>query len=255
MELQAFTLSVAENVAHITLNAPERGNPIDDVFCEEFSQLAIECGERDDVRAVLIDATGANFSVGGDLKTFLADPEKLPAMFKRMTAGLHMAVARFARNDEPVVLAAHNLVVGGAVALAAGADFVYATPKTRFYAAFAAIAVCGDTGITHYLPRRVGSRKAAEFLMFNEMWSAEQALENGLISGIVEAEALLSHSREVAVRLASGPTAVYGRMRRLLVSSFDNTIETQLEMEARSMVECARSPDATEAMARLINKS
>ena len=254
MSYQAFEFTVQDNVGHIRLNAPERGNPFDQAFCEEFNALSVECSERDDVRAVLIDAAGPNFSVGGDLKTFLDQPELLPSKFKHMTANLHMAVARFAKSDEPVVLAAHNLVVGGAVALAAGADFVYATPKTKFYAAFAAISVCGDTGVSFFLPRRVGGRKAAEFLMFNEMWSADQALENGLINGIVESDDLLTHSMEVAKKLSGGPTEVFGRMRRMLLASSGQTIETHLEMEAQYMVECARSEEAIEAMSKLVKK-
>jgi 2-(1,2-epoxy-1,2-dihydrophenyl)acetyl-CoA isomerase len=255
MKYTAFEFSVIDNVGHIRLNCPDRGNPFDKAFCEEFKALSVECGERDDVRAVLIDAAGKNFSVGGDLKSFLKEPERLPLKFKQMTADLHMGVARFARNDEPVVLAAHSLLVGGAVALAAGADFVYATPESRFYAAFAAISVCGDTGVSYFLPRRVGSRKALEFLMLNEMWTAEKALEAGLINGIVEQEKLFDHCMTIAKRLANGPTQVYGQMRRLLLNSFGESIDTQLEMEARSMVDCARSPETIHAMLKVLNKA
>ena len=255
MNLQAFEFSVVDNVGHIRLNQPEKGNPFNAAFCAEFSALAVECSENPGVQAVLIDAGGPNFSVGGDLKEFLQEPETLPAKFKRLTANLHMGVARFARNDQPIVVAAHNLVVGGAVALVAGADFVYATPGSRFYAAFGAIGVCGDTGISHYLPRRVGSRKATEFLILNETWSAETAVRNGLINGVVEESELFAHCMGLATRLAQGPTAVYGRMRRLLLSTYDQSIETQLEMEATAMAECARAPEALEAMAKLMKKT
>ena len=255
MNLRAFDFSIVNNVARIRLNQPEKGNPFNSEFCEEFNALAVECSENSEIRAVMIDAAGPNFSVGGDLKEFLKEPEQLPARFKRMTANLHMGVARFARNDEPVVVAAHNLVVGGAVALVAGADFVYATPETRFYAAFGAVGLCGDTGISHYLPRRVGSRRATEFLLLNETWNADKAAECGLINGVVEKDDLQAHCLELAGRLAQGPTEVYGRMRRLLLTSYNLPIETQLEMEAAGMAECARSEEALQAMSRLINKS
>jgi 2-(1,2-epoxy-1,2-dihydrophenyl)acetyl-CoA isomerase len=255
MKLQAFDFSIVDNVALIRLNQPDKGNPFNTPFCEEFNALSVECGENPEIRAVLISAAGPNFSVGGDLKEFLKAPEQLPATFKRMTASLHMGVARFARNDQPVILAAHNLVVGGAVALVAAADFVYAAPETRFYAAFTAIALSGDTGISHYLPRRVGNRRATEFLLLNEMWTAEKALETGLINDIVERERLDDHCMELAARLARGPTEVYGRIRRLLLSSFNQTIDTQLEMEAIGMAECARSEEALQAMSKLIKKS
>lgn len=255
MNLRAFEFSVVDNVARVRLNQPDKGNPFNTDFCEELNALSVECSENPEVRAVLIDAAGPNFSVGGDLKEFVVEPEKLPARFKRLTADLHMGVARFARNDEPVVVAAHNLVVGGAVALVAGADFVYATPRTRFYAAFSAIGVCGDTGTSYFLPRRVGSRRATEFLLLNETWSADKAAEYGLINGVVEEDQLQSHCEELATRLAQGPTEVYGRMRRLLLSSYNQPLEAQLEMEASGMAECARSEEALQAMSRLVNKS
>ena len=255
MNLRAFDFSVVDNVGRIRLNQPDNGNPFNTEFCKEFNALSVECSENPEVRAVLIDAAGPNFSFGGDLKEFIEEPEQLPARFKRLTADLHMGVARLARNDEPVVVAAHNLVVGGAVALVAGGDFVYATPKTRFYAAFSAIGVCGDTGTSFFLPRRVGSRRANEFLMLNETWSADKAAEYGLINGVVEEEQLQVHCMDLARRLAQGPTEVYGRMRRLLLSSFSQTLENQLLIEAASMVECARSEEALEAMRRLVNKS
>lgn len=254
MQLRAFQLNIRDNIAHIRLDQAEKGNPFNADFCEEFNELSIICGESPDIRTVYIDAAGTNFSVGGDLKQFLVEPEALPANFKRMTANLHMGIARFARNDAPLIVGAHNLVVGGAVALVAAADFVYAAPKTQFYAAFSAVGMSGDTGITHYLPRRVGSRKAAEFLLLNEMWSADKAAETGLINGVVDQETLEEHCFSLAAKLAGGPTAVYGRMRRLLLSSFDQSIDTQLEMEARGMVECAHSAEAIEAMRAILKQ-
>lgn len=254
MDYKAFTLTIEQNVAQIVINQAALGNPINTPFCEEFNQLSIECGENPDIKAVFIEAAGANFSLGGDLKEFTQEPSALPRKFKRMTAQLHMGVARFARNDAPVVIAAHNLVVGGAVALIAGADFVYASPKAQFYAAFSGVALCGDTGISHYLPRRVGSRKATEFMLLNQKWSAQQAAELGLINEVVEAGVLREHALAVARKLAAGPTEVYGRMRRLLLTSFDQSIDTQLEMEARAMVECAHEERSWKTMQALLQK-
>lgn len=254
MKLNVFELSVDRGVASIRINQPELGNPINAAFCEEFNQLSIECGENKDIRCVLIEAAGKNFGVGGDLKEFASDLDQLPRSFKQMTANLHMGVARFARNDAPVVVAAQGLVVGGSLALLAAADFAYATPESRFYAAFAGVGLCGDTGVSHFLPRRIGSRRATEFMLLNEMWDADKAVTTQLINGVVAADELSDHCKALALKLAKGPTEVYGRMRRLLLSSFDQSIDTQLEMEARGMVECARSEVARAAIKKLLQK-
>lgn len=254
MKLSVFEFSIDQGVAHIRINQPQLGNPINAAFCEEFNQLSIECGENQDVGCVLIEAAGKNFGVGGDLKEFASDLDQLPRSFKKMTANLHMGVARFARNDAPVVVAAQGLVVGGSLALAAAADFAYGTPESRFYPAFAAVGLCGDTGITHFLPRRIGSRNATEFMLLNEMWDAEKAVATGLINGVVDAAELSDHCKALALKLAAGPTEVYGRMKRLLLTSYDQSIDTQLEMEARGMVESAHSDVARSAITKMLKK-
>jgi 2-(1,2-epoxy-1,2-dihydrophenyl)acetyl-CoA isomerase len=254
MELSAFTYSLNSGVARITLNQSELGNPFNQVFCEEFKRLSVECSENPEVRSVLISAAGKNFSVGGDLKTFLKSREQLPRAFMSMTSDLHMGVSRFSRMDAPVVIAVHHLVVGGAVALVAAADFAIASESAQFYAAFTAIGLCGDTGISYFLPRRVGSRRATEFLMLNQKWAARTALENGLINEVVEEDALPDRALALATQLAQGPTRVLGKIKRLQLSSYQQALETQLEFEARAMTECAYTEDAWNAMNALAGK-
>jgi len=254
MEFSAFKYSVENGVGRITLDQPDIGNPFNEAFADEFNELSVICGEDPAVRAVLIDANGPNFSLGGDLKTFRQSQAELPRKFKWMTSRLHMAVSRFSRMDAPVVLAADNYVVGGAAALAAGADFVISSDRAIYYGAFAAIAMCGDTGISFFLPRRVGARRAAEFLMLNKQWTAQQALQYGLVTEVVGVEQLAARSLELATQLAQGPTGAYGKMKRLLLSSYDQPLEMQLELEATGMVECARSQDGWNAINAVISK-
>ena len=131
MELTAFAFEIKEGVAHITLNQPERGNPFDRRFAEEFDYLATECTIRPEVRSVLIDAKGRFFSVGGDLNALASSREELARFVSVATSDLHMGIARFARMNAPVVMAVHAMAAGGAVALVAGADFVLAAPSRQ----------------------------------------------------------------------------------------------------------------------------
>ncbi len=249
MDTQAFEFRVEDAVAVITLNQPARGNPIDEAFCRELKLLAIECDENSAIRAVLIEANGKNFSVGGDLKTFVRDRAALPALTKAMTADLNSGVIRLARMDAPVVIAVHGLVTGGAVAFTAAADFAIATIEARFYAAFTGIGFSCDCGTSYYLPRRVGTQRALDFLLRNRMWSASEALRNGLVSEVVDDEAALrSTARALATELARGPTRAFGEIKRLFQTSFEQTLETQLEDEAQAIARCTRTEDAWGAL-------
>lgn len=248
MSYQSFSFEIKENVACITLNQPDRGNPFDGNFCREFNQLSIDCDRNPEVRAVLITAAGRFFSVGGDIKTFLGDRDGLPRFIKSATADMHMGVSRFARADAPVVLAADALVTGGAVSMTAGADFVLAGPKAKFYAAFPGIGFSCDCGLSYFLPRRVGSRKASEFLLRNQTWDAETALQNGLVSEVVPAEDLNKAAFDLAKELADGPSYALGEIKRLLLDSYSSSLESQLEMESRALTRCTESDSTWEAL-------
>src|ERR1700760_4911777 len=126
MAYEAFTLDIADGVGHVRLAAPDRGNPFDATFLREISAVATECDENDAIRCVLIDGVGRYFSVGADLRMLTRDRDELRRIIKNGTAGLHMAISRFARMDAPVVTAVHALAVGGGVALAAASDFCLA---------------------------------------------------------------------------------------------------------------------------------
>jgi 2-(1,2-epoxy-1,2-dihydrophenyl)acetyl-CoA isomerase len=254
MKLTAFEFAIQDGVAHITLAQAERGNPLDGAFAEDFNKLATECTINPEVRAVLIDAKGRFFSVGGDLNSLARDRGDLARFVSTATADLHMAISRFARMNAPVVMAVDGLAAGGAVALIAGADFVLASPKAKFYAAFAGIGIVSDSGGSHYLPRRMGSRRAAQFLMLNETLTAEEAAATGLINRVVAPEALAEEALALAKRLAVGPTLAYGEIKNLLLNSETESLESQLENEARAMARITRTEDAWNAMQAVLGK-
>lgn len=255
MSFSAFGFEIQDSVAHITLNQPERGNPLDECFCAEFNAIATVCASDPAVRAVLIDAKGRFFSVGGDLQSLTRDRADLARFVLSATANLHMGVARFARMRAPVIMAVHALAAGGAVALAAAADFVLAAPGAAFYAAFTGIGICGDSGTSHYLPRRVGPRRAAEFLILNETWSAQAAREAGLITRVVEEDRLQIEALALAQKLADGPTRAFGEIKALLLDSPTRSLEAQLEQEAHAMVRCVQTEDAWNGMGAVKGKT
>ena len=247
-------LEIADGIAHVTFARPDRGNPFDLAFCTSLSRVATECDENRSVRVVLITARGPYFTVGADLKTMAADREALPRFIKDATVGLHSAISRFARMNAPVVLAAHALVVGGGVALSAAADFCLAARSARFYAAYTGIGLLCDGGGSTFLPRRIGVRRTTEFLMRNQTWTAEEAVAHGLVTDVVDDDALASAARGLAAELAAGPTASFGEIKNLLLSTWEQPVEAQMELEARAMARVCRTDDAwtgvTEVAAR-----
>lgn len=254
MSRTAIDFQIKNNVGILTFIQPDRGNPMDHIFDGEMCEIATECDENPEVRAILMKAQGKYFSVGADIKWLTRSREELPKLLKNATADLHMAISRFSRGNAPVVISVHGLATGGSVALTAMADFAIAAQSARFYAAFLGIGFVSDASGTYFIPRRVGSRKAAEFLLRNEMWTADQAAQNGLINKVVPDDRLEADSLALAEELARGPTQAYGEMKRLLLSTTDQPLDTQMEMEARAIARVSKTDDSWNAMRAIIAK-
>lgn len=245
----AFTLDVDAGVARIRLAQDERGNPFDEQFCADLAAVVTECDVRDDVRCVLITGSGRFFSVGGDLRSMTdGGPDGLRAFIKAATIDLHAAVSRMTRMDAPVIVAVHALAAGGGVSLAAAADFLLAGRSARFYAAYQGIGLAIDGGGSHFVPRRVGSRRATAFYLRNQSWTADEAYAYGLVSEVVDDDALEDTALALARELAAGPTRTFGEVKNLLLSSGDTPLEAQLELEARAMTATTRTADTWEGI-------
>jgi 2-(1,2-epoxy-1,2-dihydrophenyl)acetyl-CoA isomerase len=244
MTFEALHFELQDNVARVTFNQPDRGNPFDCKLGEELSELASECRENIGIRAVLFGAKGKHFSVGGDLKALASSRKELDRFINTATVSVHSAIARFARLDAPIVVAVHGMACGAAVGFAAAADFVIASPDAKFYAAFTGLGLACDSGSSYFLPRRLGTRRAAEFLLLNQTWDADEAARHGLINHVAAPGRLEVEAWQLAQQLASGPTRGFGEIKNLLLSSWEQPLEAQLELEARAMSRAARTEDA-----------
>ncbi len=254
MVYQSIELSVHEGLARLTLNQPDTGNPFNAVFCADWLAAANELSGRKDVRAILINARGRYFSVGGDIAMFVKDIDTLPDKIRQWTADIHMGIARFARLDAPIVASVHGTCMGGACALVANCDLVYTAKSAQFGAAYTQIAYSCDAGSSFGLASRMGIARARRFLLLGEMMDAETALQTGLVDHVVDDAALEAQAEQAALRFSRGPTRAYGEIRRLLSSSLRQPFESQLEDEAQGLSRMASTDDAREGLMAFVEK-
>lgn len=253
-DLTAIDCTIADGLARVVLNTPERGNPIDGVFCREIKALAIELGERDDVRAVLLSARGRFFSVGGDIKRFARDRAAIPSIVKTWTADLHSAIARFMRMRAPVVAAVQGNVAGGGVSMVASADIVYAASAVSFTAAFPMIGFSADSGSTVILSQRMGFSRAKRFLMMSETLQADEALATGLVDFVTSGDELMRQAEATAMKFASGATLAYGGIKQTMMRARTQGLESQMEDEAQTLAAISHSDDAWEGISAFQEK-
>jgi 2-(1,2-epoxy-1,2-dihydrophenyl)acetyl-CoA isomerase len=253
MDYSTLLFAVSDGLATITLNRPDEANALNLTMSQELMNAAIECDENPEIRAVLITGSGKMFSAGGDIKAFMA-AESMPHLLKEMTLYLHGAISRFSRMDPPLIVAVNGTAAGGGFSLAMAGDLVISAASAKFVSAYTRSALSPDGSSTYFLPRAIGLRRAAELLLTNRVLSAQEALDWQLITRVVPDEDLLAEATALGHELASGPTLAYGRVKRMLLDTFGESLETQMETEARNIADMARSRDTAEGIAAFVEK-
>lgn len=254
MEFQNILFETSDGIARITLNRPDAGNALTPASCRELLDAAIECEENRSIRAVLITATGKMFCAGGDLKAFHGSGEALPKVLNDMTIHFHAALSRLNRMRAPVVTAVNGVAAGAGLSLAACGDLVLAAESAKFTVAYTAVGLSPDGGATYFLPRLIGLRRAQELMLTNRRLTAQEALDWGLVTRVVPDDDLSSEAQKLVRDLASGPTAAFGTVKQLLLDTFSNTLETQMEIEGRGIVARGRSADGREGISAFLSK-
>jgi 2-(1,2-epoxy-1,2-dihydrophenyl)acetyl-CoA isomerase len=253
MEFRNLRYEIEDGVARLTLARPPR-NSIDLATTRELMQASIRCDEDERVRAVLISAEGATFSAGGDLREFVSAGDDLPALLKEMTVHLHAAVSRLVRSRVPVVCAVGGAVAGGGLSLVLASDLVLAAERATFSYGYSRIGFSPDGSSTYFLPRLLGVRRATEFALMGRALSAEEACDWGLISRVVADAELEETASTLAAELAEGPTVSFGAAKSLFHRSWTETLETQMELEARALSDTVRTADAREGVDAFLQK-
>jgi len=254
MDYENLRYELADGVATITLNRPDAANAIDLALARELMQVAIRCDEDPSVRAVLLTGAGKMFCAGGDLKSFAAQGDRLPSLLKEITTNLHAATSRFARMAAPLVVAVNGTAAGAGFSIAISGDLVVMAESAKLTMAYTAAGLSPDGSSTWFLPRLVGMRRAQELMLTNRRLSAAEALAWGLVNQVVPDAELASTAMALARQLAAGATRAFGTVKTLLASTFSESLETQMELEARGIAAMAGGADGREGIEAFVAK-
>lgn len=254
MSYETILFEVTDGVGKITLNRPNAANGMNPQMMQELHQAAIRCDQDKTIRAVLITGAGKMFSAGGDLKAFEEAGDDIGLLLPQMTMFYHAAVSLLARMDAPVIMAVNGMAAGGGLSFALSGDLIYAAASARFTMAYSAAGLSADGSSSYHLPRLVGLRRAKELMLTNRLLTADEALGYNMIDRVIQDDELMAEAEKQAKAFAQGPTGAYGEIKRLLAGTFGESLETQMEHEARSIVARATSPDGREGIAAFIEK-
>jgi 2-(1,2-epoxy-1,2-dihydrophenyl)acetyl-CoA isomerase len=248
-------LERAGAVAVLTLNRPDALNSL--VVEMKVALLEAVQALRDDdaVRAVVLTGAGRGFCVGQDLREHAALLEAGdPAPLSTVREHYNPLITALAEMGKPTVAAVNGTAAGAGLGIACATDFRIGATGARFTTAFTGIGLTADSGLSWTLPRLVGAGRAAALLLLAEPFTAEQALEMGLLNAAVAPEAVLPTAVELAQRLAQGPTTAYACVKASLRFAADSTLVDALAEEDRQQTLAGRTQDHAAAVRSFLAK-
>ena len=255
-QAQHFAYAFDNGVATLTLNRPERKNPLTFDSYAELRNLFRALNQATDVKAIVLTGAGGNFCSGGDVHeiigplTQMSMPELLE--FTRMTGDLIKAMRLC---PQPIVAAIDGICAGAGAMMALASDLRLGTAQAKTAFLFTRVGLAGaDMGACALLPRLIGQGRASELLFTGRAMTAAEGLQWGFFNALHEPEALLGAAQKLAHELASGPTFAHGMTKTMLHQEWAMTLDQALEAEAQAQAICMQTQDFTRAYAAFAAK-
>lgn len=246
-----ITTTVDNGILSVVLDAPERRNALRDDAVELFSEAVAWANTEEDVRVILVEGANGHFCAGADIVARNADPAARPrvsSISRRLPNHAHRLIPLLVGSQVPVVAAVQGYAVGLGLQLVLAADFAVVASDATLFEPFAARGMGPDSGATWLLPRAVGAVRAREMLLLGRRLTGDEAAEWNLAHRVVPGEQVAETARELAGRLAAGPTVALGLTRKLINEGWERPLVGQLTAEAFGMEVTARSKDFREGL-------
>jgi enoyl-CoA hydratase/carnithine racemase len=251
-----FLLKVNDGVATVTLNRPERKNPLTFESYRELTDFFRACAMDDEVKTIVVSGAGGNFSSGGDVFEIIGPLVKMDTKgltaFTRMTGDLVKAMRAC---PQPIIAAVDGVAAGAGAIIAMASDMRIGTPRARVAFLFNRVGLAGcDMGACAILPRIIGQGRASDLLYTGRTLGAEEALAWGFFNRVVPAETLAEDAATMARDLADGPAFANAMTKRMLQMEWAMSVEQAIEAEAVAQALCMTTGDFRRAYEAFVAK-
>jgi len=241
-------------IAEVILNRPEAYNAFNLEMITELANHLIKLASDDSVKGIAIAGKGKAFCAGGDLKWAVGFSKKAGASFHTLASQFHSAIVEIRRMKKPFVAAINGTAAGGGFSLALACDFRVMEKSATLKQAYTSNGLCIDGGGTFTLPRIVGLAKSLEIAAFDDPIGSDQALQWGLVTKVVDNGKALEEAVKILEKLVKNSGHSFGWSKRLITDSFNNSLETHLELEREGLSNCADHPDGQEGLKAFVEK-
>jgi enoyl-CoA hydratase/carnithine racemase len=253
---QHFLWTVDGRVATITLNRPERKNPLTFDAYAELRELFRQLQYATDVRVVVITGAGENFCSGGDVHEIIGPLTRLDMngllTFTRMTGDVVKAMRAC---PQPIVAAVDGVCAGAGAILAMASDLRLGTARSKTAFLFVRVGLAGaDMGACALLPRIVGQGRAAELLYTGRALGGEEALQWGFFNRLCTPDTVLADAYTLAQELANGPAFAHAMTKKCLHQEWSMSVDEAIEAEAQAQAICMQTEDFKRAYRAFVTK-
>ena len=245
-------IKIKENIAYITLNRPERLNSFDMKLGKELYNVLKDINEDKGIRAVILKGTGNGFCGGGDVKEMFNAKDK-PKFLRELTKAIHRCVIEMRNMEKPVIAAVNGYAFGAGLSLALACDIIIAVKGARFGTAFIGIGLAPGCG-TQFITKLVGYHKACEYILTSKTFTAEHALDIGIINKVVDYDRLDEEAEEFVAKFKELPPIAVGKAKMLINKSMENTMVEHLELESKTASTSAGTQDFKEGITAFVEK-
>ena len=240
-----FLWRIEGRVGVITLNRPERKNPLTFESYRELRDLFRRLGQEEAVKAIVMTGTGGNFCSGGDVHDIIGPLTRMDTQglldFTRMTGDLVLSMRTC---PQPIVAGVEGICAGAGAIIAMASDFRFSTPEARTAFLFVRVGLAGcDMGACTILPRIIGQGRAAELLYTGRAMTADEGLAWGFYNRVITPSRMPAEAVEFAATLANGPTFAHAMTKRMLHQEWNLSLETAIEAEAQAQALCMQTED------------
>tara|TARA_Y100001970_G_scaffold294220_1_gene448741 strand:- start:5701 stop:6498 length:798 start_codon:yes stop_codon:yes gene_type:complete len=244
-ETKHFICSVTNGIATVSLDRPERKNPLTFDSYAQLRDWFRALPYHDGVDVVVFGPNGGNFSSGGDVHDIIGPLTKMNMKkllaFTRMTGDLVKAMVNC---NKPIIAAVDGVCAGAGAIISMASDLRIATPEAETAFLFNRVGLAGcDMGACAILPRIIGQGRAAELLYFGRSMSAEEGEQWGYFNRVVPADDLMATAQDMARRIAEGPNFANMMTKTMLAQEWSMSIEQAIEAEAQAQAICMQGQD------------
>lgn len=242
------------NILQISLNRPEAYNALNLEMMQMLGEALSSAATDHSIKGVLLTGKGKAFCAGGDLKWISQQSDDAGSVLHRLAPQFHLSIIEIRRMEKPVVAAINGIAAGGGFSLALACDFRVMGQSTTLRQAYTSSGLSIDGGGSFALPRLVGLARALEIMAFDQPISSAQALEWGLVTKVVADDEVVSAARAMLNELTKTALHSFAWSKKLMTNSFDNPLETQLELERQGISDCAAHANGQEGIRAFVEK-